>query len=421
MGDWLAERSFHSGPPFGQIDIGYGWVSNFLNWTEKYQKNMIHSRVSFVLDMGKADLVTGAFGFSGSHLVKQLLDQGRTVVATDTQNRLNDTQRINECKSIGLDLEHPNLKLFPGDLTDQESLKNLFTEASEIDIVYNTASLYSYSASLATLKKINVSGTKNLLATLPQGVTHFIHWSTCGVFGKPIQNGVLSGIPFSEQSESPKNMSMRSRRPTSTPLVNEYSVSKWEQEQVVWKAYREEGLPLTVIRPAPIYGPGSRYGHGGIIVAVATGLLPFIPKACKQSKTISVHVEDLGRFALHVAGKKEYIGEDFNVVDSSDISYYKFIHHIAGLLDKKIIDVPYIPMGVMKALTYSVAKVINALNLKKRYPQLNVVETQSAKYIGSSYRVDNSKSLSIGFSYNYPDVKDGIKDTLDWFKEQSWI
>ena len=180
-------------------------------------------------------------------------------------------------------------------------------------------------------------------------------------------------------------------------------------------------LPLTVIRPAPIYGPGSRYGHGGIVVAIATGLLPFIPSACKDSKTISVHVEDLGRFARFVAGKKECFGQDFNVVDSSDISYYEFIHHIAGLLDKKIMDVPYLPMGLMKALTYSVAKVINVLNLKKRYPQLNVVETQSAKYIGSSYRVDNSKSRSIGFSYNYPDVKDGIKDTVSWFKRQGWI
>ena len=131
--------------------------------------------------MGKADLVTGAFGFSGSHLVKQLLDHGRTVVATDTKNRLNNRQRIEECQSIGLDLMHPNLKLIPGDLTDQSSLADLFQQAPEIEMVYNTASLYSYSASLSTLKKINVGGTKNLLATLPKGIIHFVHWSTCGV------------------------------------------------------------------------------------------------------------------------------------------------------------------------------------------------------------------------------------------------
>ena len=157
-------------------------------------------------------------------------------------------------------------------------------------------------------------------------------------------------------------------------------------------------------------------GHGGIVIAIASGLLPFIPSGARHSKTISVHVEDLGRFALHIAGRKEYFGEDFNVVDNSDISYYEFIHHIAGLLDKKILDIPYFPMGLMKALTYSVAKVVDTLNLKKRYPQLNVVETQSAKYIGSSYRVDNYKSRDIGFAYTYPDVKVGIKDTISWFK-----
>lgn len=371
--------------------------------------------------MEKVDLVTGAFGFSGSYLVKFLLNNGRKVVATDTRASLNNKERIKYCKSIGLDLAHPNLRLISADLSSRTSLGKLFAELESIDIVYHTASLYNYSAPLSLLRKVNVEGTANLMAELPKDITQFVHWSTCGVFGKPIKRGVMAGVPFSEQSESPKTMSPKAKRPAVTPLVNEYSVSKWEQEQMLWKAYKEQGFPLTVIRPAPIYGPGSRYGHGGIIVAISTGLLPFIPVAAKGSKTISVHVEDLARFALYVSHKKECIGEDYNCVDSTDITYYNFIHFIARLLGKEMIDVAHFPMGLMRVLTYSVAKVINAFNLKKYYPQLKIVETQSAKYIGSSYQVSNNKSKSIGFEYKYADVKIGIKDTVSWFKNQGWI
>jgi len=371
--------------------------------------------------MEKVHIVTGAFGFSGSYLVKALLKEGKKVLATDTSGRLNNKERISYCKSIDLDLAHPRLSLVSADLSSRESLRQLFKDIGSIGIVYHTASLYNYSASLSLLRKVNVEGTANLLAELPRDIDQFIHWSTCGVFGKPIKKGVLAGLPFTETSESPKTMSPRAKRPAVTPLVNEYSVSKWEQEQMLWKKCKEEGFPLTVIRPAPIYGPGSKYGHGGIIVAVATGLLPFIPVASKHSKTISVHVEDLAHFALYVSGKKECVGEDYNCVDSTDISYYDFIHFIARVLGKEIIDVSHFPMGLMRAITFSVATFINVLNLKKYYPQLSIVETQSAKYIGSSYRVSNEKSKSIGFEYKYEDVKVGIKDTVSWFKNQGWI
>ena len=139
--------------------------------------------------MEKVRLVTGAFGFSGSTLIRELLNNNYNVVGTDIKQRLNDPKQIALKKSIGLDLNHPKLKLIEADLTDKQSLKNLFKLAGDVDIVYHTASLYSYKAKIEVLRKINVEGTKNLISVLPENITQYIHWSTCGIFGKPKKKG----------------------------------------------------------------------------------------------------------------------------------------------------------------------------------------------------------------------------------------
>ncbi|MCH2021347.1 MAG: NAD(P)-dependent oxidoreductase [Saprospiraceae bacterium] len=371
--------------------------------------------------MEKKKLVTGAFGFSGSTLIRELLNEGHKVVGTDISSRLKDPEQISLKKNIGLDINHPNLLLIESDLTNKGSLYDLFEKTGEIDIVYHTASLYSYKASLEDLRKINVEGTKNLISVLPDTISQYIHWSTCGVFGKPKHKGKNVNIPFNESSDSPKNMPENARCPKNTHIVNEYSISKWEQEQFLWKCYRENNLPLTIIRPAPIYGPGSTYGHGGIILSIYRGILPAIPLSSKNSITCSVHVEDIARFAMHISGKQEYIGEDFNVVDSSIISYHEFLHYIALLTGKNLIDIPFLPMSVMRFFTLTLSKILINFKLDNYFDKLNMVEPQSAKYIGSSYWISNKKSKTTGFTYKYDDVKEGLRETVKWLRDEGYL
>jgi dihydroflavonol-4-reductase len=368
------------------------------------------------------DLVTGAFGFSGSYVVKELLAQGRHVIAADLAPTLENQKRRDLLTRTGLQLDHPRLEIVPFDLLDVSAIASLFRRP--IRRVFHTASLYDYSAKWELLKRINIDGTQNLLhAAVSANLERFVHWSTCGVFGKPYTAAARGrrNLPFSEDSSSPKNCLPDQAGPTGTHLVNIYSITKWEQEKMVWSACRKHNLPVTVIRPAPMYGPGSDYGHGGIILFIARGLLPFIPASSRRCITTSVHVEDVARFACFIADRKDAIGEDYNVVDNSVISYNEFLQSIALLLGRRIHEIPLVPMPFVRLIGRSVAHLLAWLALIPGFPKSRIAEVQSAAYLGSSYWISNRKSLQTGFVYKYPDVREGLKDTVQWMGSFGWL
>ncbi|MGE5182288.1 MAG: NAD-dependent epimerase/dehydratase family protein [Acidobacteriota bacterium] len=367
------------------------------------------------------NLVTGAAGFSGSYVVRELLARGERVIATDLPGAWASDETRRVLAAVGV-LDHPGLDIAPADLLDPATLAPLF--ARPITRVFHTASLYDYSAPLARLRRINVDGTANLLEAAARArLDRFVHWSTCGVFGKPYTAaaGARTNLPFTEASSSPRNAPDGATQPEGTALVNAYSVSKWQQEQLVWRWHRERGLPVTVIRPAPIYGPGSSYGHGGIILAVAQGILPVLPSDAKNYVTTSVHVADVARFACFAVDRDDTLGEDYNIVDDSIVSYHEFLHYIALLTGRRLRDLPIVRLDHVRPAFEAAAHAWRWLELKLGTPRPRAFEVQSAVYMSSSYWLSNRKSLATGFQYRYPDVREGLKDTVAWMREQGWL
>lgn len=374
----------------------------------------------------RVNLVTGAGGFSGSYVVRELLARGEKVIATDIPGALTDPDKQAVMKATGLDFDHPNLEVAEANLLEPATLEPLF--AREPTHVFHTASLYDYSASLEKLRLINVDGTRNLLEAARKGgkldrFERFVHWSTCGVFGKPYtaRDGKKVNVPLSEDSSSPKNTPDGATGPEGTHLVNEYSVSKWEQEKLMWKVHRTEGLRLTVVRPAPIYGPGSAYGHGGIILAIANGLVPAIPTDAKNYITTSAHVVDVARFPIYATDHEETLGEDYDIVDNSIISYYEFLQYIGLLCGRHLKDIPLVKLDRLQPAFIGAAHLWRHLETRFGIPRVRVFEIQSATYMSSSYWLSNRKTLQTGFEYTYPDVREGLKDTVAWFREMGWL
>ncbi len=167
--------------------------------------------------------VTGATGFLGGHLARELARRGRTVRAL-VRRRPEDCALSRE----------PNVELITGDLT---RLDDVLGASEGCSIFYHIAALYrSAGEKDSVFYDVNVGGTENVLeAARRYGAGRVVHCSTIGVHGDVEEFPADENSPF---------------RPHDV-----YQRTKLEGELRAREA-AENGLPVTVFRPAGIYGPG---------------------------------------------------------------------------------------------------------------------------------------------------------------------
>lgn len=400
--------------------------------------------------MKKVALVTGACGFSGGHMIKILHDEGITVRGTDLSSA-RENEHVRKCQeNIGLDWNADGVEFVASDLLNRDSLSRVL---KDVDIVYHTASLYDYSASMEALRRVNIDGTINLCeAMLDAGVDRMVHWSTAGVYGHPNMprssinplrmlfelfwgHGIRPWLsdkeyrrpakhptnqPFTEEGSTPLNT--EGGQPRGSFLVNDYSITKWDQEQLIQKYGREKGLRYTIIRPAPLYGPGSDYGIGGIVIAISEGLAPVLPFDLRNYLMVNCHIRDIGRAAYFVSRREDTVGEDYNVSDPTVISQLEFLRAAALLVGRKIHFIPFLRMPWVMPLGIWSSRYVRWLDGKfPSYQRLRIWEESSARYLSCSYWISSNKLKSLGFEWEYPDFRLGLRDTVQWFIKVGWV
>ena len=171
--------------------------------------------------------VTGASGFIGQNLCRYLLGVGHEVIPV-----LRSADRAPDLGRLGMTTR-------VADIRDSPSLDADF---KSVDAVIHLAALFNRpDASWDDYRQVNVEGAENVAeAALRGGASRLVHCSTVGVAvgsGKP---------PFSEKT------------PYSPPAWDKYETTKAQGEQVALEFHRKQGLPVVVIRPAQVYGPGDR-------------------------------------------------------------------------------------------------------------------------------------------------------------------
>ncbi|OLT55157.1 hypothetical protein BI334_32785, partial [Moorena producens 3L] len=208
-------------------------------------------------------LVTGASGFTGSHLTHWLADQGylvRALVRPSADVSALDTEK----RRIG------RIELFEGDLLQHETIEQAVAGCEH---VYHVAALYRAAKHPDQLYwDVNVGGTSAVVEACRQhGVARLLHCSTIGV------HGGVEEVPANEQSPfAPSDI---------------YQRTKLAAEQCVQQS-QSQGLPVTIVRPAGIYGPGDmRFLK--LFTLVKTGR--FIMFGSGQTLLHLVFVDDLVR------------------------------------------------------------------------------------------------------------------------------
>ncbi|HEX7434098.1 MAG TPA: SDR family oxidoreductase [Anaerolineaceae bacterium] len=189
----------------------------------------------------------------------------------------------------------------------------------------------------------------------------------------------------------------------STPLYNpywQYSQNKIACEERLLTAYREEGFPVTIVRPSLTYDPNFPIAIGGWgCYTLADRLkkgLPIIVHGDGSSLWVVTHSDDFARGFLGLLGNPQTLGHAFHITSDEVLTWDQIYQTIAGALgvEPRIVHIP----------SDFIARVA---------PQLSGTllgdKTWSAVF-------DNTKIKSFvpGFQAVIP-FRDGIRRTLAWF------
>jgi len=352
-------------------------------------------------------LVTGACGFSAKVLIQQLLEEAKYLIyATDI--RLTDDFYKDYVLS-GV-VEDFNI----ADLTDKESLKKPVHGCS---IVFHTASIFDYSTGSNMLYNVNVQGTSNLLSVCAEKkVKKVVLWSSLAVYGVPTKNG----YDFPVTEDQPLSPNIKGRYDKSKRYQEHYSLNYLD-------TLKQDGSTepeLTIIRPAPLYGPGTYYGAYIFMKYVQQHSLAGIPRNVQKKSLPLIHVDDVARAAIHLSEVGKYDGECYNVVDDNTLNMLETMRWIAFLTDNEIEILPPTPLAILKPIFKLVAKLslrkakkIKAETGKMPVPKL---ETDTLSYMFGNFDFSNEKLKSTGFKLKYPDRRHTLIDVIDWYNENGW-
>ncbi len=241
------------------------------------------------------NLVTGATGFIGSHLVEALLLRGEQVRAF-----VRPTSNARSLRALGVEVRI-------GTLRDNASL---VAAAEGADRIFHCAALVSDWGDPMAFQEANVNGVLNVLAAATRAkVSKFIHLSTSDVYG-------FSGRPMDEsEALSPRGFP--------------YADSKIEGERLVWNHYRRVGLPVCVIRPATVYGPRGTLLVSGLVEAIRKRRLFFIDEGRHIAGL--TYVGNLVDALILAADSPASVGQAYNISDGTDITWKQYIDALSDL------------------------------------------------------------------------------------------
>lgn len=258
--------------------------------------------------------VTGATGFVGGALVKKLREAGHEVHAS-----IRSPEKAKELQALGV-------KLFKGDVTDKESMREAM---SGVDGVYHVAGWYK----VGTKDKsdgvnVNINGTRNVLELMQElKIPKGVYTSTLAINSDT--KGKLVDETYEFKGEH----------------ISEYDRTKAEAHKIA-DEFIKQGLPLVIVQPGLIYGPGDTSSVRINLLDLLKGRLPALPS---QTAYCWAHVDDIvtGHTLAMEKGKvgERYIicGEPHSAVDA-----FKLAAKTAG--KRAPMTVPYQMMKAMSVL-----------------------------------------------------------------------
>jgi dihydroflavonol-4-reductase len=246
-------------------------------------------------------LVTGASGFVGSAVVRQLLTAGYAVRAL-----VRATSPLANLEGLGVDVAI-------GDLTDQRSLEHALRGCS--GLFHIAADYRIWVPDQRRMFAINVDGTRNVMrAALAAGVERIVYTSSVAALGVPKDGPGSEDSPVAERD-----------------MIGPYKRSKFIAQGLVQRMIAAEGLPAVIVNPSTPIGPFDirPTPTGRLIVEAAANRVP----AYVDTGLNIVHVDDVARGHL-LAYEKGRVGERY-ILGGDDMHLVEILAEIASLYGRR--------------------------------------------------------------------------------------
>jgi dTDP-alpha-D-glucuronic acid decarboxylase len=319
-------------------------------------------------------VVTGGYGFIGSHLVSALLARGDSVTVFDVANNTRDT-------TIDVD-RHANFRFVQGDVTDLTALAEALTPG--VDTVFHLAAVVgvgNYLKDPLRVLDVNVTGTRNVLELSHRHAIQVVFASTSEVFGKN------PNPPFAEDDDRVLGSTRTARW--------SYSTSKAMAEHLVFAMHTAHALPVTVVRYFNVYGPRQApiFVISQSIHRILNGRRPLLYDSGEQTRCFT-YVDDAVAGTLLASESSAAIGAAFN---------------IGSMTETTVRDV--IDLAIKIANVDSVSGA-DAIDTTAQY---------GSRYEDIPRRIPDSTKAQRELGWRlHVDVEEGIRRTIEWARANPW-
>ena len=313
--------------------------------------------------------VTGATGFLGSELAKQLISRGHKVVAL-----VRTPEKARVLKTLGAEIHQ-------GDVTDRESLREPMRGA---DGVFHVAAWYRVGVAEPAAEAINVGGTRNVLETMKElGVPKGVYTSSVAVYSDT--KGLVPDEHYRYMG----------------PQLSLYDRTKWIAHYDVALPMMAAGLPLTIVMPGVIYGPGDTGGLHAALIDLLKQRLPITPAV---TAFCWCHVEDAARGHI-LAMEKGRVGETY-IITGPRHTFEEAFDLAAGIA--KVKKPRFHPRpGLMRLMAAVMDVVSRAVVLPPAYQPEALRVLAGTTYFGSNAKA----ARELGFTAR--PLAEGLSQTIE--------
>jgi dihydroflavonol-4-reductase len=321
-------------------------------------------------------LITGATGFVGQHLAEHLAAEGWTIRAL-----VRPTSRVERLREIGAELRH-------GDLGDEIAIRRALDGT---DVVFHLAAVTGLRAE-KNFEEANVAGTANVARALrnsvlpPRRLVYLSSYAACG----PSEPGRPRGV---EEESAP---------------LTAYGRTKLAGEEAV-RSLIEDGVEVAILRSPPVFGPGD-HAFLPYFRLIRWGLAP--APAGGELRTHMIYVRDLARALANAAHAPP---GTYAVADPTEYRWGEIVAAMAEGLGKNPIRVP-IPRTLVRA---GAALAEMAGQVLRRSAVLN--REKADEMLAPAWVCDLSGSEILLPPGNVTPLREGVSETIRWYKRQGWL